>query len=283
MQLLGTFVDRDNCYILTELCSGRELWSECMRYGLPESRVRYYFGQILSGVSYMHRMGIVHRDIKAENIFLTSDLSLVKIGDFGTARDIFNPDIEGSGNSTSGRRRTYTHYVGTPHFMAHEAIDNKENDELSDIWSLGCLLYQMVFGIPPFVAGSEYLIFLRVKHMDIQFPHAYMNESMKLIIRTILQSDRLLRLSICDLMSQFPDQQNHLPLLSDEDRIIRGINRSNHVVEDVKNLLATETNTPSLTQRLQILREILEWEQKSQPGAGTAMLDHLNLPEFRNS
>jgi serine/threonine protein kinase len=235
----------------------------------------YYFSQILSAVSYMHRMGIVHRDIKAENIFLTRDLCQIKIGDFGTARDVFNPDITGAGNSTSGKRKTYTHFVGTPHFMAPEAIDDKENDEVSDIWSLGCLLYQMLIGIPPFVAGSQYLVFLRVKHRDLQFPEYGVPKRMQSLIDSILQVDRAIRPSVESLRSHFPSVPQ-LPPLSPTDLLIRSINRLDCVLEETDRLLAE----PDPPDRLRMLRTVLDWESKSREGAGTAMVDHLNLPEL---
>ena len=60
----------------------------------------------------MHEKGIVHRDIKSENILITEDLK-VKFIDFGTAKDMINKEIKGSGNGRKGRRR-FEHFVGTP-------------------------------------------------------------------------------------------------------------------------------------------------------------------------
>ncbi len=80
---------------------------------------------------------------------------MVKLGDFGTARDMHNPNVpaethskrvcifqvEGAG-TPSGMKQVLKHYVGTPNFMAPEVIMNKENDYRSDMWSLGCTVYQ---------------------------------------------------------------------------------------------------------------------------------------------
>ena len=90
----------------------------------------------------------------------------IKLVDFGTARDMFNPHIKGSGNGAKGKR-VYEHFVGTPNFMAPEKIHNKDSDFLSDIFALGMIAYQLVIGYPPFVGKSEYLIFKDVLEQEI--------------------------------------------------------------------------------------------------------------------
>ncbi len=81
----------------------------------------------------------------------------VKIIDFGTSKDIeFN--IKSLGNGSTGRK-FYENFVGTPNYMAPEAINNKFTDFISDVYSLGCLLFFLITGFPPYVAATEYLIF----------------------------------------------------------------------------------------------------------------------------
>lgn len=77
--------------------------------------------------------------------------------DFGTAKDIKN-NIKSFGNGSTGRK-FYENYIGTPNYMPPECINNKFSDKRSDIYSLGGLLYNMITGFPPFIGGSEYLIF----------------------------------------------------------------------------------------------------------------------------
>ena len=102
----------------------------------------------------------MHRDLKTENIMVDSD-KRIKLVDFGTSRDMFNPHIKGSGNGAKGKR-VYEHFVGTPNFMAPEKIHNKDSNFLSDIFALGVIAYQLVIGYPAFVGKSEYLIFTDV-------------------------------------------------------------------------------------------------------------------------
>lgn len=168
LKLHNTFRDGVNVYIVFELCVG-DMWKDIFRTGLPESIVRFYFAQVLNGIEYMHTVGIVHRDLKAENLMVQAP-NVVKIIDFGSAKDHRNPHVRGAGNANS--RRTFTEYVGTPNFMAPEMIRNKFSDFRADLWSLGCTLYQLLDGLPPFTARSEYLIYIRAMRRDLELPVA---------------------------------------------------------------------------------------------------------------
>ncbi|MFO7675692.1 MAG: protein kinase [bacterium] len=110
---------------------------------VPEARTREIFRQILEGVSCAHRHGVLHRDIKPLNI-LFAESGLVKIADFGIAKI-----IGGDTNiSLSGTR------VGTPAYMSPEQVLNRPLDARTDIYSLGCVLYELAAGAMPFQATS---------------------------------------------------------------------------------------------------------------------------------
>jgi serine/threonine protein kinase len=216
----------------------------------------------------MHNEGIVHRDIKAENIFLTDDFRKVKIADFGSSRDLFNPAVRGSGNSSSLRRKPMEHYVGTPNFISPEAVDNRENDCASDVWSIGCLVYQIASGIPPFVAGSEYLIYLRVKARDLVFPPGIDPGTVSLIDR-LVQIDRSTRpASAGSILTAFPtfwsDAPTDLPEFTVDEIDCRRIAQSG----GDPTLITNE----SLRDRVDTVRD---WETRSAPGSGTDIVSHL--------
>lgn len=188
IDIYSTFQDDLNLFLHFEFVKGGELWEQAKIFGLPSlSLVKYYFAQIIAALEYIHSKGIVHRDLKLENILL-DDKKNIKLVDFGTAKDMFNPEIKGSGNSAKGKM-VYENFVGTPHFMAPECIRNKGSDYKSDIWSLGCLLFQMVNGFPPFVGGSEYLIFQKSINEDPVFPEGVFTQETKDIILWILKRD----------------------------------------------------------------------------------------------
>lgn len=77
----------------------------------------------------------------------------IKVIDFGTAKDLTRPDIKGSGNGAKGKK-VFEHYVGTPNYMAPECIHNKASEKISDIYSLGGLLFFLKVGSPPFAGAS---------------------------------------------------------------------------------------------------------------------------------
>lgn len=81
----------------------------------------------------------------------------IKFIDFGTAKDI-QENIKSKGNGSTGWK-FYENFVGTPNYMPPECIHDKFTNKKSDIYSLGGLLYNMISGFPPFMGGSEYLIF----------------------------------------------------------------------------------------------------------------------------
>lgn len=195
VKMLGHFTDTLTVYVVMEECRGGELWYFVKTKGCPDDRARHYFGQILDAMEYMRQCRIVHRDLKAENVMLT-DLQGVKLIDFGTAKDLERPDVKPSFNAS--RNRVLENYVGTPQFMPPEVIENKSTDNRSDTWSLGCLFYQVLAGLPPFHAASEYLVFLRVMKVDLEFPPGVSPVAEDLIRKMVVKEadDRLGALNI---------------------------------------------------------------------------------------
>ena len=279
VKLYFTWSDASHAYIGTELCSSGELWNQCRRVGEPEVRACVYFKQIISGIAYMHRMGIVHRDLKAENVFLTCDGQVAKIGDFGSSRDLFNPALKGAGNKSTSSRCSIAmeHYVGSPNFLSPEAIENKENDELSDIWSLGCLFYQVLVGLAPFVAGSEYLVYVRARALDLHFPPGLSDASIDLV-KTIIKLNRADRPSLAriDSHSFFSDSPIFVEELNATDLRIRDVARDESV-EITDQFIESFSSAEAVRMRLRHVRTVRYWEQLARPGAGTDMLQHLNF------
>ncbi|OMJ85502.1 hypothetical protein SteCoe_13192 [Stentor coeruleus] len=132
------FDDRDNYYLITEICKGNSLYSHLAKSGkLSEKKVRETMFQILQAVEYLHEKNIVHRDIKPENILLTlPDGCCMKISDIGSADQITKK------NKLSG-------CFGSVFYLAPEILKG-EYDEKVDIWSCGVMMWVLITGKKPY-------------------------------------------------------------------------------------------------------------------------------------
>ncbi|MFE3516234.1 serine/threonine-protein kinase [Streptomyces sp. NPDC059166] len=128
-------------FLVMELVEGQSLGDllESQERVLPE-QVAHIAGQAAAGLAAAHRQGIVHRDIKPGNLMLDADGS-VKIGDFGIAQFVDDP---ATALTTAG------HIVGTSLYLAPERALGRTADSASDMYSLGCVIYQLLVGQPPF-------------------------------------------------------------------------------------------------------------------------------------
>ncbi|XP_072781889.1 serine/threonine-protein kinase Nek11 isoform X2 [Taeniopygia guttata] len=134
VKFYASFVERDSFCIITEYCEGGDLDFKIQEYKdsgkmFTQSQIIDWFIQLLLGVNYMHERRILHRDLKAKNIFLKDNL--LKIGDFGVSCLLM---------SSCDLATTLT---GTPYYMSPEVLKHQGYNTKSDIWSLGCILYEM--------------------------------------------------------------------------------------------------------------------------------------------
>lgn len=148
--------------LLMELVAGTELGTlvdDCRTPGLPTERARALFGQILEGVGHAHAHGVIHRDLKPPNILVRSRgrREEAVVADFGIALVLDEDELV--------RRLTRTgSTMGTVGYMAPEQIDDAKHVDLrADIFSLGCILYAMVRGEPPFPGRSLVQVALQVQ------------------------------------------------------------------------------------------------------------------------
>ena len=144
-------------YIAMELLRGQDL-QKAVRQTPPmslEQKVTVIV-QVLAGLAHAHQAGIVHRDIKPANIFIQEDGS-VKIMDFGVAH-VTAASMTGTGN-----------VVGTADYMSPEQVQGKKVDGRSDLFSVGCMLFELAAGRRPFHSDNLMAIFYKITHEDANF------------------------------------------------------------------------------------------------------------------
>ncbi|MFB7355272.1 serine/threonine-protein kinase [Streptomyces gardneri] len=141
-------------FLVMELLEGRnlsQLLAANAKHPLPVQDLVEIADQVADALAYTHRQGIVHRDLKPANIMRLAD-GTVKICDFGIARlgdTGFTSKLTGTGIA-----------MGTPHYMSPEQIGGGEVDHRSDLYSLGCVLYELATGVPPFDLDDSWAILI---------------------------------------------------------------------------------------------------------------------------
>lgn len=168
------FQDDWRLYFVLELVEGGDLCAAIFRMGsLPLDCSRFYAMEITTCLWYLRSRQVAHRDLKPENMLLTLDGHL-KLADFGAA--ILVPD-EGEGDAAGGRRQESQEQptlAGTSFYLPPEAVRGvaRIHDAFSwDLWSFGCVMYQMLVGKPPFYdSTSDELVFRKILTRDYTFP-----------------------------------------------------------------------------------------------------------------
>ncbi|NXQ53847.1 NEK3 kinase, partial [Anthoscopus minutus] len=139
-------------YIVMEYCDDGDLMQKIKHQGgnlFPEDTILHWFVQMCLAVKHIHDKRVLHRDIKSKNVFLTQS-GKVKLGDFGSARLLAHP-------------MSYAcTYVGTPYYVPPEIWESLPYNNKSDIWSLGCILYELCTLKHPFQANSWKHLILKI-------------------------------------------------------------------------------------------------------------------------
>ncbi|KAF9242044.1 kinase-like domain-containing protein [Melanogaster broomeanus] len=216
------YVDREAgiLYILMEYCGGGDLSTiikQAQKHNrpVPEDTIWNYFMQILLALQHCHhppshgrsgsssdgdgkdrRPPILHRDLKPDNVFLDENNS-VKLGDFGLSKALAQANFANT-------------YVGTPYYMSPELMQEKAYDSKSDIWSLGCLIYELCALKPPFHEAkthAELSIFIRNGRIP-PLPRGY-SQALSSVIKAMLNLNPAMRPSAAQLQ-----QHERLVLIS---------------------------------------------------------------------
>ena len=177
--------------IIMEFCNNGDLnqfieKKKQAKQPLNEDFIWEIFLKILIGLGYLHKKNILHRDLKTLNIFLTNLLE-IKIGDMGVAKIL----------SKNSFARTF---VGTPYYLSPEICENKPYNTKSDVWSLGCILYELCTFKHPFNANSQGALILKIIRANYdEIKNENCSEDLKNVIKLMLIKDEFARPSVFDL------------------------------------------------------------------------------------
>lgn len=182
------FEDDINVYIILENCSRKSLVHVLKhRKCLTEPEVRYYMQQLVEGVQYVHNRQIIHRDLKLGNMLLNENMDL-KLADFGLATRV---DFEGEMKMT---------VCGTPNYIAPEVLQKKGHSFEADIWAVGCTMYALLVGRPPFETTTLKETYLRITENTYKVP-SHISGPAHNLIRRCLNSNPQLRPGLRDIMA----------------------------------------------------------------------------------
>lgn len=206
IQMLDSFETENEIVVITEFAH-KELTAVLCKVGfLPEDQVQKIVWDLVSALFYLHSNRVLHRDLKPQNILLDIK-NHAKLCDFGFAR-----------NMSTGTH-VLTSIKGTPLYMAPELIDEQPYDYTADLWSLGCIIYEMLMGTPPFSTNSILHLIRLITHEQIQWP-TFHSESCISFLKGLLQKNPTKRITWDEILNHpfvegyiiLSDDSNTMPL-----------------------------------------------------------------------
>lgn len=133
-----------------------------------EERTRFYGAEIVSALGYLHSHGVIHRDLKLENLLLDKD-GHIKVADFGCCKE----DITYNGTTNT--------FCGTPEYLAPEMVEDNDYGMSIDWWATGVILYEMMIGRPPFLSENQKMLFEQIEKEKLRFRRSVSIEAQSLL------------------------------------------------------------------------------------------------------
>ncbi|XP_077785358.1 serine/threonine-protein kinase Sgk2 isoform X2 [Podarcis muralis] len=151
-----SFQTKEKLYFVLDYVNGGELFFHLQRERcFCEPRARFYAAEMASAVGYLHSLNIIYRDLKPENILLDCQGHVV-LTDFGLCKEGMEPE------------ETTSTFCGTPEYLAPEVLKKQPYDRTVDWWCLGAVLYEMLFGLPPFYSRDVSQMYDNILHKPLQ-------------------------------------------------------------------------------------------------------------------
>ena len=173
------FQTEERVYFVLPFVQGGELFQHLRQNKyFPEEKVKFYASIIGLALDYLHKNGIVYRDIKPENILLDQD-GYLKLIDFGMAKILKDDEKANS-------------FCGTPEYLAPEIITGEGHNRMADWWSYGTLVYEMLFGIPPFFCENVEKMYKLITKANLRFPKKFdvSDEAKDLLCKLLIKNQK---------------------------------------------------------------------------------------------
>lgn len=190
------FQSPSRLYFVMPFIKGGELYKIFKaKKRLSEDVVKFYAAQIVMAVGYLHSRGIMHRDLKLENI-MVDHTGYLKIIDYGLAKTL----------ATDMVTKTF---CGTPEYLAPEMVKHEGHNFSVDWWAVGVLIYEMMIGVTPFYSKERKVLLNKIKTAKVVFPDKvkyncqYSDEFVDIVLR-LLHKDKKERLSGVDDILDHP-------------------------------------------------------------------------------
>ncbi|KAI8495889.1 PREDICTED: serine/threonine-protein kinase Sgk3-like isoform X2 [Branchiostoma belcheri] len=189
-----SFQTPDKLYFVLDYVNGGELFFHLQRERyFPEPRARFYAAEIASALGYLHSLNIIYRDLKPENILLDSQGHVV-LTDFGLCKE----GIEASATTST--------FCGTPEYLAPEVLRKQAYDRSVDWWCLGAVLYEMLYGLPPFYSRDTAEMYENILYKPLKL-RTNISPAARHILEGLLQKEKEDRLGTGD--KDFEEVKTH--------------------------------------------------------------------------
>uniref|UniRef100_A0A7E4W2J0 non-specific serine/threonine protein kinase n=2 Tax=Panagrellus redivivus TaxID=6233 RepID=A0A7E4W2J0_PANRE len=173
--------------------------ARCTDY-IPEAEILYMFEQMCSAVAYLHDNNVLHRDLKTANVFLTLDRN-VKLGDFGISK------LMGTETRFAGAQTV----VGTPYYISPEMCEGRSYNAKSDVWALGCILYEMACLQKTFEGTNLPALITKIIRGDYEAIKGPYSTDVKLLVRDMLQVNPAERPSANEILATVQQYRGKKP------------------------------------------------------------------------
>uniref|UniRef100_A0A6Q2X5P8 Serine/threonine-protein kinase Sgk1 n=1 Tax=Esox lucius TaxID=8010 RepID=A0A6Q2X5P8_ESOLU len=180
-----SFQTTDKLYFVLDFVNGGELFFHLQKERtFPEPRAKFYIAEMASALGYLHSLNIVYRDLKPENILLDFEGHIV-LTDFGLCKEGIS------------QTETTSTFCGTPEYLAPEVLKKQPYDNTVDWWCLGSVLYEMLFGLPPFYSRDTHEMYNNILHKPLVMRSGASSTAWSLLL-ALLEKDGTRRLGSRD-------------------------------------------------------------------------------------